>query len=68
MTDTHHCALGLVSDTGKEESPLISLKKSNATPVKPLEGTVQHMPLSLLSPLQRKQRMLIHLCVFRNLQ
>lgn len=28
---------GLVSDTGKEESPLISLKKSNATPVKPLE-------------------------------
>ncbi|KAF7666598.1 hypothetical protein LDENG_00100350 [Lucifuga dentata] len=26
---------GLVSDTGKEESPLISLKKSNATPVKP---------------------------------
>ncbi|XP_023254351.1 supervillin-like [Seriola lalandi dorsalis] len=28
---------GLVSDTGKEESPLISLKKSNATPVKPHE-------------------------------
>uniref|UniRef100_A0A3B4B1U4 HP domain-containing protein n=1 Tax=Periophthalmus magnuspinnatus TaxID=409849 RepID=A0A3B4B1U4_9GOBI len=28
---------GLVTDTGKEESPLISLKKSNATPVKPLE-------------------------------
>uniref|UniRef100_A0A3B4B2D0 HP domain-containing protein n=1 Tax=Periophthalmus magnuspinnatus TaxID=409849 RepID=A0A3B4B2D0_9GOBI len=27
----------LVTDTGKEESPLISLKKSNATPVKPLE-------------------------------
>ncbi|XP_041829593.1 supervillin [Melanotaenia boesemani] len=29
---------GLVSDTGKEESPIISLKKSNATPVKPHEG------------------------------
>lgn len=28
---------GLVTDTGKEESPLISLKKSNATPVKPVE-------------------------------
>ncbi|XP_055360361.1 supervillin isoform X2 [Betta splendens] len=28
---------GLVSDTGKEESPLSFLKKSNATPVKPLE-------------------------------
>ncbi|TMS22115.1 Supervillin [Larimichthys crocea] len=28
---------GLVSDTGKEESPLITLKKSNATPVKPHE-------------------------------
>ncbi|XP_058476904.1 supervillin [Solea solea] len=28
---------GLVSDTGKEESPLQSLKKSNATPVKPHE-------------------------------
>lgn len=28
---------GLVTDTGKEESPLISLKKSNATPVKPHE-------------------------------
>ncbi|XP_035525445.1 supervillin [Morone saxatilis] len=28
---------GLVSDTGKEESPLIFLKKSNATPVKPHE-------------------------------
>ncbi|KAI3365268.1 hypothetical protein L3Q82_010361, partial [Scortum barcoo] len=29
---------GLVSDTGKEESPLIFLKKSHATPVKPHEG------------------------------
>ncbi|XP_040922831.1 supervillin [Toxotes jaculatrix] len=29
---------GLVSDTAKEESPLISLKRSNATPVKPHEG------------------------------
>nr|XP_020460715.1 supervillin-like [Monopterus albus] len=28
---------GLVSDTGKEESPPVFLKKSNATPVKPLE-------------------------------
>ncbi|XP_076616149.1 supervillin [Chaetodon auriga] len=28
---------GLVSDTGKEESPLISLRKCNATPVKPHE-------------------------------
>ncbi|KAK2820392.1 hypothetical protein Q5P01_023351 [Channa striata] len=28
---------GLVSDTGKEESPLTFLKKSNATPVKPLD-------------------------------
>ncbi|XP_029977773.1 supervillin isoform X2 [Sphaeramia orbicularis] len=28
---------GLVTDTGKEESPLIALKKSNATPVKPHE-------------------------------
>nr|XP_046232805.1 supervillin [Scatophagus argus] len=28
---------GLVSDTGKEESPLIALKKANATPVKPHE-------------------------------
>uniref|UniRef100_A0A8C6SM77 Supervillin d n=1 Tax=Neogobius melanostomus TaxID=47308 RepID=A0A8C6SM77_9GOBI len=28
---------GLVTDTGKEESPLFSLKKSNATPVKPHE-------------------------------
>lgn len=33
---------GLVSDTGREESPLISLKKSNATPVKPHEGTARH--------------------------
>ncbi|XP_033467237.1 supervillin [Epinephelus lanceolatus] len=28
---------GLVTDTGKDESPLIALKKSNATPVKPHE-------------------------------
>ncbi|CAJ1081059.1 supervillin isoform X1 [Xyrichtys novacula] len=28
---------GLVSDTGKEESPLIALRKCNATPVKPHE-------------------------------
>ncbi|XP_034564247.1 LOW QUALITY PROTEIN: supervillin [Notolabrus celidotus] len=28
---------GLMSDTGKEESPLIALKKCNATPVKPHE-------------------------------
>ncbi|XP_041671326.1 supervillin isoform X2 [Cheilinus undulatus] len=28
---------GLVSDTGKEESPLIALKKCNATPIKPHE-------------------------------
>ncbi|CAG5906504.1 unnamed protein product [Menidia menidia] len=28
---------GLVSDTGKEESPIVSLKKSHATPVKPHE-------------------------------
>ncbi|XP_069011681.1 supervillin isoform X1 [Embiotoca jacksoni] len=28
---------GLVSDAGKEESPIISLKKSNSTPVKPHE-------------------------------
>ncbi|KAK5905962.1 hypothetical protein CgunFtcFv8_001867 [Champsocephalus gunnari] len=28
---------GLVTDTGKDESPLIALKKCNATPVKPLE-------------------------------
>ncbi|XP_042363517.1 supervillin [Plectropomus leopardus] len=29
---------GLVTDTGREESPLIALKKSHATPVKPHEG------------------------------
>lgn len=33
---------GLVSDTGKEESPLVSLKKSNVTPVKPLEGSTHN--------------------------
>lgn len=48
---------GLVTETGKEESTVIPLKKCNATPVKPLEGRSCSISVRIIQLISYKVQM-----------